>query len=271
VSDVKVVGGTFNDSQDYGMYLANHKGTAVINAHFENNWRSVGAIADGGAGLKIVDAGVIIGVYGTTTMYQRYVVEVYAGAANSVQIIGGFMAGSTVDYAYINGGAASNVNIIGDVTYTMAAGGACSVHRDFQYSSPQTKDTSGIGEDDLNTYTVQGGSMGGKGGLRIIAAGTKTNSNDNKTLKLHFGGSSYTFHAAANNTNDWRVEAIICNDRDSETVQRISWVGYDGTTILQGFENAAIDTTSDVTLKITGECAHADDTIRQQIWVVDRL
>ena len=53
--------------------------------------------------------------------------------------------------------------------------------------------------------------------------------------------------------------------------QRVSWVAWNGTTVAQGYEVASIDTTAAVTTKLTGECAHADDTITQTMWIVERL
>jgi len=128
--------------------------------------------------------------------------------------------------------------------------------------------TSGTGEDDLQTRTLIAGEMQSDGGIEIFAAGTKTNgSTENKTIKLHFGASSWEVHAAAANTNDWRVEARIVNT--ATNAQRISWVGYDGTTILQGYETAAVDTTGAVIVKITGEVAGTGtDIITQTMWTV---
>ncbi len=127
--------------------------------------------------------------------------------------------------------------------------------------------TSGTGEDDLNSTVIPGGFLGASGGLKVIAAGTKSESNGNKTLKFYFGDVEIDFHAAANNTNDWRLEVNIFNV--TAAIQRITWVGYDGATPLTGYEAGTVDTSADVTMKVTGECAHADDTITQTMWIVE--
>lgn len=129
--------------------------------------------------------------------------------------------------------------------------------------------TSGTGEDDLASTTITGASLGNIGALRITAAGTKTGGGGNKTIKLYFGSASYTFHGAANNTNDWRLTAEIVNT--STAVQRISWQGWDGATPLQGYETSTENTAADVTLKLTGECADGGDTITQTMWTVERI
>ncbi len=127
--------------------------------------------------------------------------------------------------------------------------------------------TSGTGEDDLTSTLIAGNSV--MSGLKILAAGTKTGSNGNKTLKFYFGATSVTFHAAANNTDDWRFEATVLYNGTS--AQRISWVGYDGATVRQGYNTSAEDTTGAVTVKITGECANAGDEIGQKMWLIEHL
>lgn len=131
-----------------------------------------------------------------------------------------------------------------------------------------TISTSGIGEDDLRSTVIGQNYHLKYRNLKIEGAGQKTGAGGTKTLKLYFGSSSYTFHAAANNTNTWRVEATIIFYSGAQ--QNITIVGYDGTTITQNFtawtENL---TAGDITLKITGECANAGDTITQSFWRVE--
>lgn len=128
--------------------------------------------------------------------------------------------------------------------------------------------TSGTGEDDLKTYTLYKRKWGATGGARFLAAGTKTGANDTKTIKFYVGATGWTVHAAANDTNDWRLEVTVLNVDGYS--QRVSWVCWNGTTVAQGYETASIDTiAADVTIKLTGECAHASDTITQTVWVVD--
>ena len=102
-----------------------------------------------------------------------------------------------------------------------------------------------------------------------MAAGTKTGANGNKTIKLLWGASSVTFNAAANDTNDWRVEAELTFTAGDDT--NMTWVGFNGTTVTQGYEDAMSDdlTSGAITLKITGECASASDTITQTLWQVE--
>jgi hypothetical protein len=128
--------------------------------------------------------------------------------------------------------------------------------------------TSGTGEDDIRSKTIYANGLGIGNRMHIVAAGTKVNANGNKTIKFYFGSTAITFHAAANDTNDWRFEADIVYSATSE--QKISWVGYNGVTITQGHDTAAEDMTGAVVMKITGECAHASDVIRQYIWDIEK-
>lgn len=132
--------------------------------------------------------------------------------------------------------------------------------------------TSSTAETDLMSTTVIAGSMSNiEGGFRIHAAGTKSGDAGNKTIKFYWGSNAITFHAAANNTNDWRFEATVMNTT-GPSQQRISWIGYDGTTVTQGFEEYGITSAiTDIEVKITGETADAGDSITQQQWLVEGI
>jgi len=139
------------------------------------------------------------------------------------------------------------------------------IEYDRNFASVTTSDT---GEDDLRSVVIPAGMMSVNSGFKVFAAGTKTGANGNKTLKFYFGAASVTFHAAANNTNDWRFKAYVFNT-NATNAQGISWIGYDGVTMLQGYDTAAIDTAAAVTMKITGECAIAGDAVLQKMWLVE--
>ena len=124
-------------------------------------------------------------------------------------------------------------------------------------------------EDNLMTATIAANSLSTTGGLKIIVAGTKAESNGNKTVKLYFGSTAVTINAAANDTNDWRGEMLVVNT--AAKVQRITWYGMNGATVVSGYETATEDTTAAVTVKCTGECASGDDTITQTLLYYERV
>lgn len=128
--------------------------------------------------------------------------------------------------------------------------------------------TSGTGEDTLKTITIPQDFHQSWRGLKVKAAGTKTTGGGNKTIKLYWGSGAYTFNAAANDTNDWRVEAELFFTSDA--TQNLSWLGWNGTTPLQGYEGATEDlSAAGVILKITGTCADAGDTITIRFWTIE--
>ena len=134
--------------------------------------------------------------------------------------------------------------------------------------------TSGTGEDTLATSTVTRGLMGTVGGLHVVASGTKTGTNDNKTIGFYFSTSSMTVGVPLNNAHEWRFEAWIWNT--SASAQRVIWNYQDGMTgglmtFNQGYEALSVATTADVTMKMTGECANASDTITQTMWFWERI
>jgi len=131
-------------------------------------------------------------------------------------------------------------------------------------------DTSGTGEDDLQTITIPQYYYNRYNGLRFYAAGIKSNGGTpgNKTLKLYWASNAYTFNAAANDSNDWRIEGTILFQAAAQ--QNISWLGWNGATPLQGYEQATDDLSAgDLILKITGECADAGDVISQRLWIIE--
>lgn len=133
--------------------------------------------------------------------------------------------------------------------------------------------TSGTGEDTLSSSSMPAGFLGTTGGIKVRAAGTKTNSNGNKTIKFHWGTESFTVHPSDNNIRDWQFEAEIWNT--SYAIQKIRWKFIDGDRDVMahygGYETATQDTTAAVTIKMTGECAHASDVITQTLWRWGRI
>ena len=209
-------------------------------------------------------------IFSTTTL-GPLVDDAYDLGSGSIQwkdlFIDGIAYIDTIDadYAYLRGDVIG-YNGEGEINWLNAGGDHAGYARAIDKDNSDAV-TAGAGEDDLQSYTIPAGALHADGGIIVRAAGTKANGNsENKTIKLHFGGSSWTIHAAAANANDWRMEAEIVNT--ATNAQRISWNCFDGITITQGYETASIDTTGAVTVKLTGECATGTDTITQTMWSV---
>jgi hypothetical protein len=131
--------------------------------------------------------------------------------------------------------------------------------------------TSGTGEDDLRSATITQYTHNSYAGFKVYAAGDKTGANGNKTLKWYWGTTAVTFHAAANDTNDWQMEAT-CLFQDNDDLH-VMLRGYNDTTLVQHYSkiNGEDLGAGNITTKITGECAHADDVITQSMWRVELI
>ena len=124
--------------------------------------------------------------------------------------------------------------------------------------------TSGTGEDDLASTTLTGNTLGSTGSLRILAAGTISGTNDQKDIDLYFGATVIaTIVRNAAGTQDWIFDAIITNT--ATNAQRIQLLKStdSATTVSADYTTAAIDTTANVTVKVTGECVNAGDAVTQ--------
>ena len=125
----------------------------------------------------------------------------------------------------------------------------------------------GAGTSDLKTFILPPNRLTPVNGkLKVKAAGVKSGGNDNKTIHFYFGSTQITFNATANDTTDWRFEAEIINQAAS--IQRISWVGYNGSTITQGYEDATEDTTVRTDIRFEAVLAGAD-TVAQRFMTIE--
>jgi len=259
----------------YGIYAntatAAPKALSLDNVHFEGNVTSDIRL---GNGTQVLTANACRfgGNAGETTTLTLD----FASASNLTAYIDAWFSqiGYNTNFISVNDATQIKLSATTNIDASQVLAGEANFVWDFPMldNAVANVSTSGTGEDDLESYVFsdvacEAGSVW-LHGVHILAAGTKTGANDNKTIKLYIGAASYTVHAAANNTNDWRAEAtLIFRDGDTQT---LTWKGFDGATVLQGYEAPAQDfTAGDITIKMTGECANASDTITQTIWVVE--
>lgn len=125
-------------------------------------------------------------------------------------------------------------------------------------------------ETTLRTITIGANSMNMNSMIRVTAFGYMTGASGNKTIKLYWGSAAYMVVPASTSNDDWRVTAEIMNNNNSLSLQSISWIGYHGGTVTQGFETGAQATTSDVVLKLTGTLADSSEHIIQRGFIVER-
>lgn len=133
---------------------------------------------------------------------------------------------------------------------------------------PESYSTSGTGEDILHTIDIPQYYYKDWHGLRLTASGIKSGAAGNKTIKFIWGSGTFTFNPAANDINDWRVTVDLLF-RNYNT-QRISIVGYNGTTLFQDYADRSEDmSVGDITFKVTGECADGADSITIRLWKLE--
>jgi hypothetical protein len=123
-------------------------------------------------------------------------------------------------------------------------------------------------ETTLATITIPAGSMGPNGQIEVTTLWSCTNSANNKTLRVKFGSTAF-LNVAATTSAAIHVLTRIANRNSaasqvgspSSTTNSLGATGASVTT-------AAIDTTADVTLAITGQLASASETLTLESYIV---
>lgn len=145
--------------------------------------------------------------------------------------------------------------------------------RGYYRSNSDASHTGDTNETTLGTTTITANDVGATGSLIVHAAGTITNSGGGaKTIKLYFGATAIvTVSRTGSNAQDWQIIARISNTATG--AQRISaqYSTTDATTLTFDYTTAAIDTTANVTCKVTGTLADGTDTITQTMFEIDNV
>ena len=127
--------------------------------------------------------------------------------------------------------------------------------------------TGALAETDLSSFTMTGGTMGATGMLDIEAAGTITGVAGTKRIRLLLGASVLIDMPAAAGTADWWLHARIYNT--AANAQRIVVEWSDHTTVTnfnKDYVTTAVDTATNIIIKLTGTPAGAGDTINQTVF-----
>lgn len=127
-------------------------------------------------------------------------------------------------------------------------------------------------EDTLATVTVPAGAMGANGRLRITTIWTITNSGNNKTFRIRFGGTSGTIFGTGTLTTIASIhdQREVCN-RNSASSQIGGVNGGTGGWGTSSGANvtSAVDTSSETTVVITGQKASSGETITLESYLVE--
>lgn len=198
----------------------------------------------------LVDGNELYGQSGTT-----YGIAIGAGATYGKIGVNGYHNLSN----NISNGA---TGIIGSPIHILANSGT---------SSAAPADTN---EDVLATITVPAKSMGLNGAVRVTFTAIMTNSVNNKTLRVRFGGiggtAFYTLVATANDSLS--ALTIIQNSNNTGTQILASAQTASGLGLSTGaLPTGAIDTTADTTIVITGQKASAGEALVLKQYMAELL
>lgn len=131
--------------------------------------------------------------------------------------------------------------------------------------------TGTVAETTLASVTVPGGLMGPNGSLRVnLSFSMVIGAAQNKTMRVKLGGTTFLLYTL-NNSTEFLANVIIRN-RNSQGVQLIqnssnAGIGASSTAMA----NAAIDTTVDQLLTITGQLQNAGDSVAIEGYTVEVL
>mgnify|MGYP001566356235 CR=1 FL=1 len=125
-------------------------------------------------------------------------------------------------------------------------------------------------ETDMAPLSITGGTIGGTGGIHVIATGTITNVGSGaKDIRLYLGATAVaTVSRTAANAQDWQIDAWCFNTSSSAQRWKVVYSSADALTLSCDYITSAIDTASTQTLKVTGDLADATDTITQTMFDV---
>jgi len=247
---------------DIGFYLKSIKALVVTGAHIETPTTADFYSTDGNS-IATISGGRMEGTFRSGT----------SGSKGSFWILNGiiFETAPTFSNSLFSRVTVHNCDSFDISDITAEVGQVIWPEKEILDNYVIFSSTSGTGEDTLATIDVPQYAHNAFAGFKICAAGTKTGANGNKTLKWYWGVDAITFHAAANDENDWQLETtVLFFDNDSV---RLMLRGYNNTTLIQDYSGISgndLDA-GDITTKLTAECAHADDEITLAFWRVEFL
>jgi hypothetical protein len=130
-------------------------------------------------------------------------------------------------------------------------------------------------ENTLATITIPAGLMGLSGGLRINGVWTYTNSGNNKTPRVRFGGAAGTAYQStvATTTASARWPLNIQNRNSASSQIGGVAASANGPVGLSAASNvtSTVDTSAETTLVFTGQKASAGETITLESYIVEIL
>lgn len=126
-------------------------------------------------------------------------------------------------------------------------------------------------EDTLATVTVPAGAMGANGRLRVTTFWTVTNSGNNKTLRVRFGGVSGTIYMGTTVTTIATSQAQhhICNRNAANSQFGSASSGVGPGSSSGAIVTSAVDTSAETTIVIAGQKASSGEVLTLEGYLVE--
>lgn len=138
------------------------------------------------------------------------------------------------------------------------------------YKSIAALDSSGTSETDLMSYTLPSDWMGKDGVVHVRASGQLVGSVGTKTLAFKFGSISRTLHIASAATVGPWVADIYIYQNGTRSAQKIDIIYYqNNAVVLTDFSTSSESTTSTLDIKFTGKTSSGDDSLVQELIIIE--
>jgi len=145
--------------------------------------------------------------------------------------------------------------------------GAAGVPYSVAQSAVAVSTTGDTTENTLATITIPGGAMGANGVVRITSVFSYTTSANVKTLKVKFGGTAYQ-STTVTATASVRYQSQIQNRNSVSSQVGGHTAGLFSTSTIAPV-TSSVDTSSDVTILITGQNGLSSETITLESYLVE--
>lgn len=131
--------------------------------------------------------------------------------------------------------------------------------------------TGTTGETTLKSFNLAANTVGATGGIYILIAGGSSGAGGTKTVRFKFGGTTPINLSVPAGSQNWFFECWLFNT--APNAQRATTMAYTAasgsgapTFNCNGLWTAAVDTTANVTISVTGQLVSAGDTVTAQMF-----
>ena len=156
--------------------------------------------------------------------------------------------------------------------FSGGSGGSFDPILTFQGLQPNVTVSSGT--TDIFSYVLPGGALAAGKCLQITSVFAKTTATNTAYYRLYFGSLYLGLSEGHSSSADWRMHAEVCNDPGSTSAQTATWIWAGrGSTATVGNADTftgAVDTTSDVNIKVVVSAGTDGDQITPKFLLVRR-